>query len=198
MDARPALQTSSTQNPIDISYTDNATHVYVKVSDPKGLNSKFEGPYFITSRPSRSTVQVRVGSFADGSPRHQVFHWSLCKIAHMRDGALEGSRPKLGRKPLPKPPDKMADDAIADDSQLVDVNNQSSSEPAKIQTAPNQNSSETMSSNPHPDYVRKGPLVTQTMFDQANWPQILGLPSSSRPVRASRNPNPRYVDSVVS
>ena len=38
LDARPALPTSATVNPIDISITDRATHVYVKVTDPKVLS----------------------------------------------------------------------------------------------------------------------------------------------------------------
>ena len=54
MDSKPALQTSSTVNPIDISVTEKATHVYVKNENTVGLQPKFCGPYVITSRPSRS------------------------------------------------------------------------------------------------------------------------------------------------
>ena len=70
----------------------------VKVDNPQGLNCRFEGPYQIISRPSRSTVEVRIGSFVDGKPRLQTYNWSSCKIAHLREGAPEGQRPKLGRK----------------------------------------------------------------------------------------------------
>ena len=46
---------------------------------------------------------------------------------------------------------------------------------------------------PHPDYVKKGPLITDEMFSK--WtPELLNLPS--RPVRSTRNPNPVYVDSI--
>ena len=92
MSAKPAIQTSSTENPIDISVTNKATHVYVKVEGTKGLTARFEGPYPIVSRPSRSQVEVRVGSFINGEPRLSVFHWSSCKIAHLRHDAEEGSR----------------------------------------------------------------------------------------------------------
>merc|ERR1711923_692547 len=68
MSAKPALPTSSVENPIDISKTSKATHVYVRVDNPKGLASKFEGPFEIVSRPSRSQVEVRVGSFVNGQP----------------------------------------------------------------------------------------------------------------------------------
>ena len=38
---------------------------------------------------------------------------------------------------------------------------------------------------PHPGYLQKGPLVTQEMFDSANWPEILGIPQPSTPTRTS-------------
>ena len=81
----------------------------------------------------------------------------------------------------------MADDAKSVAGEPVDVNKNLS---AKIQT------SETMSTSPHPDYLAKGPLVTEQMFNQADWPRILGPSPSSRPVRSTRNPSPKYVDSV--
>ena len=103
MSASPALQTSTVTTPIDIEFTKKATHVYVKLENPTGLAGRFEGPYEIVSRPSRSQVEVRVGSFASGAPRLQVYNWSSCKVAHLRQGQPEGSRPALGRKPGPKP-----------------------------------------------------------------------------------------------
>ena len=145
--------------------------MYVKVTEPRGLNSKFEGPYFITSRPSRTTVEVRVGSFADGTPRLQVFNWSLCKIAHMRPDATEGSRPMLGRRPDPKPTraqlsdnsssSNMAEESDGDAVPTGRSNKQTeNSSGAKIQTA-----------QPDP-------------------------PRQTRPTRSTRNPNPLYVDAV--
>ena len=105
--ARPAQQTTSVANPMDISNTDMASHVYVKVAEPQGLSSRFEGPYPIVSRPSRSTVQLRLGSYANGVPRLQEYHWSSCKVAHLRDGAPDGQRPNLGRpKTKPDPQQK--------------------------------------------------------------------------------------------
>ena len=97
MSAQPPLPTSAKVNPIDISHTDSATHVYIKSANPQSLCPRFEGPYAITSRPSRSQVEVRVGSYADGSARKLVVHWSLCKIAHLRDGAEVATRAPLGR-----------------------------------------------------------------------------------------------------
>ena len=104
LENKKAQQTSTVTNPIDMSKTNKATHVYVKVAEPRGLNPRFEGPYAIVSRPSRSQIQVRVGSYASGAPRLLTFHWDMCKIAHMRDGAEVGSRKNIGRKPGPHPP----------------------------------------------------------------------------------------------
>ena len=103
LDTKKAIPTTSVSNPADLSQTERATHVYVKVAEPCGLSARFEGPYKIISRPSRSQVQVRVGSFADSTPRLLTFHWDSCKIAHMHDGAPEGSRKNLGRKSHPEP-----------------------------------------------------------------------------------------------
>ena len=51
---------------------------------------------------------------------------------------------------------------------------------------------------PHPEYLRKGPLITEKMYEDADWPKILDIPTSdsSRPVRSTRNPNPIYVDAI--
>ena len=100
--AKPGLPTSSTPKLIPITKTDGASHVYIKVDTPLGLSPRYEGPYKIISRPSRSQVQVRVGSYVSGLPRLLTVHWSLCKVAKMRDDATEASRPNIGRKPAAK------------------------------------------------------------------------------------------------
>ena len=174
MDAKPALQTSSNKNEIDISATEAATHVYVKVEEPKGLAARFEGPYEIVSRPSRSQVQVRIGSYVSGEPRLSTYHWSSCKIAHMRDDAVVGSRPKLGRpsaqplgrqeSPDPPPTPMTSRDQLSDDA-----SNQNK-QPVVIEGATGQS------------HDRNQPAKIQTR---------------QRPIRSSRNPNPNYVAAVT-
>ena len=66
---------------------------------------------------------------------------------------------------------------------------------AKIQT----DRFETLSGKaPHPEYLKKGPIITRQMFD--NWtPDIFadaGSSMSVRPVRRTRNQAPRYVDAM--
>ena len=65
---------------------------------------------------------------------------------------------------------------------------------AKIQTH-----YETLSGRaPHPDYLKKGPVITRQMFDQWS-PDTFAAAGSSlsvRPVRKTRNQAPQYVDAI--
>ena len=212
LETNPALPMSTKTTVNDISSTDNVTHVYVKVDEPKGLSCRYEGPYPIVARPSRSQIEVRVGSFANGSPRTCTFHWSTCKLAHLRDDFIQGSRPILGRKKLrPDPPvvetrlaDAQPDAAVelplADESSR---SNQNNGKRGNIQTPVH----DTLSGRaPHPDYVAKGPVITREMFNK--WtPDLLNIPSTpspstsspstERPVRSTRNPALNYVGALI-
>ena len=169
LESRPGMPTSSKPVSLDISNTDEVTHVYVKVEEPQGLSPRFEGPYGVISRPTRSQVQVRVGSFANGSPRLLTFHWSACKPAHMRPDAAEGQRPKLGRRPAnvlePRRHERFPEPTVnsrpvASPSQTILIDNAESKqnpssfspeEPAKIQT--DLRRSARSSRNPNPIYT---------------------------------------------
>ena len=206
MSAKPAIPTSATVDPVDLSYTESATHVYIKVDKPKGLSPKWEGPYLITSRPSRSQIEVRLGSFVDGTPRLQKFHWNTCKIAHLRPDMPDASRPKLGRPtsktsngPNATEPSNAKSIKMADEQAAAPTQYKQTQKPAKIQT-----SFETLCGKaPLSDYIKKGPIFTREMFDKWS-PELLGLPETSidteatsrRPVRSTRNPNPNYVDAI--
>ena len=185
--AKPALPTSTIVEPLDVSHTEKAKHVYVKVEDPSGLQPRWEGPYPITSRPSRSTIIVRIGSYVDGRPRLQQYNWNSCKIAHLREDADEAERPKLGRKPKPKDstPSSLTSSTPSSDSTLSTSNTSTADSHNTLSGLP-----------PHPDYVKKGPLITEEMFENANWPKILQIPSRDQPIRSTRNPNPSYVDAL--
>ena len=179
LSSRPPIQTSSPVTEKEINNTLNATHVYVKQANPQSLCPKFEGPFEIKSRPSRSTIQVKIGTYANGDDRLLVFHWSSCKIAHMREGAPEGSRPQLGRRPKTTQP--VAPDG-KQNSRGADIQTQDSS--------PAEPSYETISGKrPHPGYLEKGPLITREMFDKFT-PDI--FEELRRPARATRNQNPVY------
>ena len=204
MSEKPAIQTTSINNPIDISKTEDAEFVYVKMHEPKhGLSPRFEGPFRVISRPSRSQVQVRVGSFVDGRPRLSTFHWSSCKIAHVRPDTVEASRPNIGRKPkvTPPVPDDGGTPSLGDGQNVTNVTHGPNASLSPNVNKPvailNERENSNKPSGPHPDYVAKGPLITQQMFDK--WtPDLFDIPNpSSRPVRTTRNPNPNYISAIA-
>ena len=78
----PAVPMSGKHEEKDITSTEQVTHVYVKnYCDEKSLSSKFQGPYKVISRPSRSRLQVQLVSYASGQPSLQEFSWSSSKPA---------------------------------------------------------------------------------------------------------------------
>ena len=151
MQDKPPVPMSGKRYQNDISFTESATHVYVKRENPQSLQPRFEGPYEIYSRPSRSTIQVKVGiNKMSNTPRLLTFHWSSCKVAHMREGASTMTRPDRGRKPTESPeppvlPTQITNVDTTEEDAVEKVNNQQG---AKIQTRPNRTSR-----NPTPKYV---------------------------------------------
>ena len=102
---RPAIPTSlNTSNKEVEELPHDVTHVYVKQYDVKGLASKFRGPFPVKSRPSRSTIEVKVGTYKSGAERLELRHISDIKVAHLREDAVIATRPKLGRPQKPRPP----------------------------------------------------------------------------------------------
>ena len=120
--------------------------------------------------------QVRIGSYVSGEPRLLTFHWTACKIAHMREEAETGSRPKLGRPPK---------------ASLLDAG-QNQSEPSVAvphPTHPSSSSSDGILTPNAPGAGKQSP----SFLPSNEGAQI----QTSRPVRSSRNPNPRYVSAVA-
>merc|ERR1712001_592784 len=94
---RPARPMAGKHEEKDISHTDDVRRVYYKnLGDEKSLSEKFKGPVPINSRPSRSTLELKVGSYASGEPRLQEFSWSSCKPAKYRDEEFSVFKDKLG------------------------------------------------------------------------------------------------------
>ena len=159
---RPPVPMSGKREKFDISGCDDATHVYIKVDNPRSLSPKWEGPYAIVERPSRSQITVEIGRFKDNTPRLQTYHWSSAKVAHMREGAVTGQRPQLGRKP----------------KQTFSLDPASASGPAEVST-PTENVNNLVDVDPSlagPPEIRE-PANIQTR---------------SYPIRTTRNQNPVY------
>ena len=130
---------------------------------------------------------------------------------------MEGSRKNLGRRPGPKPPTDKS--LLSESKQPVQpavvvsaeptqsVNHETSSphcpqlalspaERGKIQNELTSSAEPLSGRQPHPNYLRKGPVITREMFDKWS-PDLLGLPVvPDRPVRSTRNQNPSYVDAI--
>ena len=146
------------------------------------------------SRPSRSQVQVRIGSFANGRPRLSTYHWHSCKIAHLRDGAVEGARPNLGRRPDPPTDKTLLTDA------LINKQNDSASEmegnfAAKIQT-----SKQTRAVSSNVEVSESSPPASPSAIQTSNSQVEMNYNQNEpykRPVRSTRNPRPQYIDSIT-
>ena len=80
--------------------TKNATHVYVRLDKGNPLAPRFARPFPIVSRPSKSTITIKEGTFVSGLPKLRTHHWSLCQVGHMRpkshaeEDLLPSRRPK--------------------------------------------------------------------------------------------------------
>ena len=99
--AKPQKPMSRHQNPTTYmpAMLKDATHVYVKLDKTTPLSARYAGPFPVVSRPSKSTVTVKEGTYVSGLPKLNTYSWETCKIAHVRPGQAEGQRPRRGRPP---------------------------------------------------------------------------------------------------
>ena len=98
--SQPAIPMSHHSKPEDINEPADfktATHVYVRVDKPDNLGNKFQGPFVIVSRPSNTTIVIRVGYNKDGLPRHETVHRNNCRIAYLHPQVEDAERPRRGR-----------------------------------------------------------------------------------------------------
>ena len=185
---RPGIKMSSKVTKFDITNTNSATHVYVKVDKPESLCSRFEGPYRIHSRPSRSTIEVELGKRKDGSLRLLTYHWSSAKVAHMREGARIAERPKLGRPPksVIKPGSSSIKNSGANlRKSVLGEDTGTTSECQQTTTA----------GQPISDPDNNQPITGPNGASSSSTAKIQ---TSRRSTRTSRNPEPRYVDVIES
>ena len=181
---RKAVQTKINKpNPTVEEPPLDVTHVYARHHKQIGLDPPYFGPFKIIKRLSRSTVRIKVGTYADGSTRTEDRFWGDLKAVKLSDNVIEEQRPKLGRKPK-KP---------SETPQPVQTSGPPPSQPfTNNKPSPVDTQYETLTGKkPHPGYLEKGPLITTEMFNKFT-PDI--FEELRRPVRSTRNPNPQYVD----
>ena len=198
--------TSTKTSHLDISATNNATHVYIKVDKPESLCPKFEGPYPIYSRPSRSQITVNLGQKRNGDLRLQTYHWSSAKVAHMRKGFLAAQRPKLGR-PASNPQGTSLSSNTASE-QNSNGNPSVNLQAADCGEATGSTDKRQQSSSSAPSHSSARPIRSRrkkpkrpitAASDKQNRPANFQTtktiePAVSRPVRTTRNRSPVYTD----
>ena len=123
------------------------THVYTKEHNTKGLDSRFKGPFEILSRPSSSTILIKVGINKDSSDRTELRHWSDVRPAYLRPDAVEAERPKRGR-PKVSHPSKSSSDTSSNQNIA-----ETESPPAPNLDPGNSNRPTRSTRNPAPNYI---------------------------------------------
>ena len=69
----------------------------------------------LKKRVGDSTIEVKTGTFKDGSDRLELHSWNNAKPAYMAEGMQPVDRPKLGRpakNPSPAPPISSESDSL--------------------------------------------------------------------------------------
>ena len=134
---------------------EGVTQAYTRQHQRTGLQAPFEGPFDIHSRPSRSTVKLKVGTFKDGEDRFEIRHVNDLKFAHPDSLAAPIQRPRRGR------PSARVDSPSTTDGQTM-----------------------------------AAPEPTPSNQSDSSVNNATGAAVGSRPVRATRNPAPKYIDAV--
>ena len=94
----------------------NVTHVYAREHNTRGLQNRYRGPLKILDRPTRSSLEIKVGLNSDGSNRSQLRSWADCKPANRREGVEDASRPKRGRPAKNLQPKTVTEQSSSDTS----------------------------------------------------------------------------------
>ena len=134
---------------------EGVTQAYTRQHQRTGLQAPFEGPFDIHSRPSRSTVKLKVGTFKDGEGRFEIRHVNDLKFAHPDSLAAPIQRPRRGR-------------------------------PSARVDSPSNTDGQTMAA----------PEPTPSNQSDSSVNNATGAAVGRRPVRATRNPAPKYIDAV--
>ena len=148
-----------------------ATHVYVRVDNPKSLMPKYSGPFEVVSRPSDSTIQIKTGNYVSGKPKLELHTWARAKPAFMRPDAEVAQRPRRGR------PSK---------SSITDAKSSHATDPVPEPTSTEET---------QPVAVTPPPIINNET--EGNITSDNSKIGGSRPIRSTRNPSPMYVDTIA-
>ena len=169
-----------------------ATHAYTRQHQTTGLQCPYQGPFKILEFPSKSTAKLLVGYFKSGEERHEIRHVNDLKFAHPKSLVSPAARPTLGRRPatvqtgVPSPTEAVPPVPQTPTETSSSTNRLSDPNPTAKQTNPAQS---TIGTEPAVNHA------TSTRESRQLAPSSSGR---SLPVRATRNPNPHYVDAISS
>ena len=139
---------------------DDVTHVYTRQHKALGLQSPYAGPFKIEQRLSRSTIKICVGNKVSGEPIYEVRHLNDIKICDPNSYVSPATRPKKGRP-----------------SKVPEPSAQIKKSPAPETTA-GQATTTISGKQPHPNYAKKGPIITEEMFQK--WaPDHFNIPENN-------------------
>ena len=180
----PAVQTSRHQpDPQlpDAVLPPGTTHVMTRQHKTTGLDPNWAGPFPILEHMSRSQIKIKVGHFRDGSIKSEIRRLHDIKPAYLEPGSVDAERPARGRPPKRPPP--------------------STSDPLQTPSTSEAASPTNMSTNFFSETTTN--VIPQNVNTQ---PVDISPPNSNpqsyrdallRPIRATRNPKPRYVDAIT-
>ena len=192
----PAVQTSS-HNPPEkqlVAIPDEVTHVFTRQHKALGLSTPWEGPFKIASRPSRSTVQIEVGTYKNGEKRYEIRHFNDLKLAHPDSLAAPAVRPSLGR---PKTSTSNESPSSTDTAAKKPPSNRFPDPPTPTSSSGKQTfGSSQLDSHATSTAEQRSPALTANEEFQGTITGPPPQPAFTRPARATRNPNPYYVDGL--
>ena len=80
------------------AYLDRVTHGRLRRAKPGVLGHAYDGPFPIVERIGTTCIKLRVGSYANGTPRYEIHHWDNAKPAMVLDETVAVEKPRRGRK----------------------------------------------------------------------------------------------------
>ena len=98
--AKPPVQTAhhTTITPYFPESAKVATHVMQKKGKSAPLGARYEGPFPIQQRVGDSCLKIKVGNWANGSPRNELTHWNTCYPVPLSATIPDAEKAKRGRK----------------------------------------------------------------------------------------------------
>ena len=171
---------------------EGVTHAYTRQHQTTGLQTPYEGPFKIDSWISRSVVKLEVGVYKDGRKRFEIRHANDLKFAHPKSLAAPAQRPKLGRPPKPSVPV-----AGSNQTDAKSLGPEPSNFPSNVNKFNPLSATDSQSNHATSNAVAGEQSSNFPARENSNAiPGPPPLPAFTRPQRSTRNPSPKYVDSI--